>query len=296
MSAPRLEKALRALEARFPPARRLPFDPVRFPRAYARREDREVVALLAALLAYGRVGSILAKVEAVLSPLGRRPAQAVRSLRPRRSFDLLAGWRHRWTDARDVAYLLEGIRRILEEEGSLERAFKAGWSPDHPDLRPALGRFHARLRSVDPEPVYGRPGRPRSLSFFLADPSKDSPLKRWSLFLRWVVRPDDGVDLGAWSGIPTDRLTVPLDTHVHRIAFALGLTRSRTSRWETAREVTRSLARVDPRDPVRFDFALSHLGISGACRGYRVARICGGCPLRGICALPERPFAAGRAA
>lgn len=290
MPAPSLGRALRALETRFPPLRRLSFDPVRFPRAYARREDREVVALLAALLAYGRVGSILSKIEAVLAPFGERPARAVLASRPRRTVGLLSGWRHRWTDARDVAYLVEGVRRILVADGSLEKGFKRGWSARDEDLRPALGRFHARLREVDPASVYGRGGTPRSLAFFLADPAKESPLKRWSLFLRWVIRPDDGVDLGAWSGIPPARLTIPLDTHVHRIAFALGLTRSRASRWSTAREVTRALARVDARDPVRFDFALSHLGISGACRGYRVARVCGGCPLRGICALPERPF------
>ncbi len=293
---PSLPGILSRFARRFPAAGRLANDPVRFPRGYRDPADREVAALVSALLAYGRVGSLLAKTSDVLDAMGPHPAAWVRRATPRATRAALAGWRHRWTDARDIAYLVEGIRRILAEDGSLERAFMKGWRREMPDLRPALAAFHGRLRAVDPAPVYGRRSGLRTLAFLLADPARGSPLKRWNLFLRWMVRPDDGIDLGLWRGIPTRQLTVPLDTHVHRIAFAIGLTRRTASRWETAREVTESLARIDARDPVRFDFALAHLGISGACRGYQVPEICGGCPLKPACALPARPFAARAAA
>ncbi len=280
---------------RFPFHERLRFDPVRFPRRYADPADREVVALVAALLAYGRVRSLLAKTEVVLSMMGPRPARWVRGSTPHATLRALAGWRHRWTDARDIACLVEGMRRVLAREGSLERAFKRGWSPRDRDLRPALTVFHRRLRAIDPAPVYGKRAGLRTLDFLLADPRRGSPLKRWNLFLRWMVRPDDGIDLGLWRGISPRALTIPLDTHVHRIAYALGLTGRTVARWATAREITEALARVDPRDPVRFDFALAHLGISGGCRGYKAAAVCGGCPLKPACALPARPFSAAAA-
>lgn len=292
--APRrsLSGILTRFARRFPSAGRLRSDPVRFPHCYADPADQEVSALVAALLAYGRVGSLLAKTGEVLAVMGSRPARWIRASSPGATLRALGGWKHRWTDARDMAYLVEGMRRILVEEGSLERCFRRGWSPCAADLRPALAAFHRRLRSADPAPIYGRRSGLRTLGFLLADPERGSPLKRWNLFLRWMVRPDDGVDLGLWRGIPPRALTIPLDTHVHRIAFALGLTRRTVSRWETAREITENLARIDPQDPVRFDFALAHLGISGACKGYKVAAICGGCSLKPACALPVRPFVA----
>lgn len=286
-----LRKALRDFHARFPVRERLRFDPVQFPRRYADPADREVTALLAALLAYGRVGSILAKMEALLAVMGEHPARWMRRARPRAVSAALERWRHRWTRPADVAYLVEGLRRILAERGSLRAAFAEGASPHAPDLRPALIRFVAHFRSVPEEPFYGRAGGGAPLAFLLADPAGGSPVKRWNLFLRWVVRPDDGVDLGLWPEIPTDRLTIPMDTHVRRIAHALGLCRRATPRWETAREITEGLRAVDPHDPVRYDFALAHMGISGACRGYRVEAVCGACRLRAVCTLPRRACA-----
>ena len=292
-SAPLLKSTLNRFLARFPARARLRFDPVQFPRRYADPADREVAALTAALLAYGRVGSLLAKTALVLDPMGERPARWIAGSRPGKTLRALRGWSHRWTTPQDMAYLVEGMRRILADAGSLRAAFLAGWSPRDPDLRPALRNFHARFRAVDPGPIYGGGGRRdrlRSLDFLLADPAGGSSLKRWNLFLRWMVRPDDGVDLGLWREVPARQLTIPLDTHVHRIAFALGLTRRTTPGWETARQVTDSLSAADPRDPVRFDFALAHLGISGACRGYRVKAVCGHCALAPICTLPGRPL------
>ena len=117
----------------------------------------------------------------------------------------------------------------------------------------------------------------------LPSPADGSACKRWNMMLRWLVRPDDGVDLGLWKHIPTHRLVVPLDTHVGRIARVVGLTTRTDGSWRTAREVTDGLAMLNAKDPVRYDFALAHLGISGKCRGKYVASICGGCPLFAVC-------------
>lgn len=296
---PVLRRTLERFRAAFPAAARLRHDPAQFPRRYADPLDRETAAFLAAMLAYGRVGSILPSVGRVLSVLGPRPARWIRSSTPARTARLLSGWTHRWTDGREIAYLVEGIRRIHREEGSLEAAFLQGGLPPAGDLRPGIARLVARLRAVDPAPVYGGSARRRAswerrIGYLLADPRGGSPLKRWSLFLRWTVREDDGVDLGLWRGVSPSRLVIPLDVHIQRVSRALGFTRLRTARWAMAEEVTAALRRVAPDDPLRYDFALCQMGISGACRGRFVEPVCGRCDLAGVCTLPGcvRPAAA----
>jgi uncharacterized protein (TIGR02757 family) len=107
------------------------------------------------------------------------------------------------------------------------------------------------------------------------------------MLLRWLCRPDDGVDLGLWSGISPARLIVPIDTHTARISRLLGMTRRRTPDWRMAQEVTENLRRLDPEDPVRYDFALSHLGISEGCTG-KEGEVCISCPVAGMCGVRER--------
>jgi len=91
------------------------------------------------------------------------------------------------------------------------------------------------------------------------------------------------VDLGAWPGVPRAALVIPLDTHVMRVARCLGLTRRADATWRTAEEITASLRRVDPEDPVRFDFALCHLGMSGGCPARTRPEACAACPLVSVC-------------
>ena len=101
------------------------------------------------------------------------------------------------------------------------------------------------------------------------------------MLLRWMVR-TDAPDVGLWT-LPRHKLVIPLDTHIHRIARLVGLTHRTDGSWRTAIEITRNLKKIDADDPVRFDFALAHLGISGACKGRRVAAICDACELLPAC-------------
>ena len=109
-----------------------------------------------------------------------------------------------------------------------------------------------------------------------------SACKRLLLYCRWMIRPDDGLDLGLWSLSPAV-LVMPIDTHVHRIARNLGLTDRNDASWVTAAEVTSALREFDAEDPVKYDFALCHLGISGDCPSRRDPQICQGCSLRAHC-------------
>lgn len=99
--------------------------------------------------------------------------------------------------------------------------------------------------------------------FLFPFPSKGSPCKRLNLFLRWMVRNGDGVDLGIWDDIPKNKLVIPLDTHISRAANYLSLTNRKNPSWNMAREITEALRKIDPDDPVRFDFSLCHLTMSG---------------------------------
>jgi endonuclease III len=112
-----------------------------------------------------------------------------------------------------------------------------------------------------------------------------------------MVRGPDAVDLGAWSGlVPRSALVVPLDTHVHRVSRCLGLTLRRDASWRTAEEITAALRRIDPEDPVRYDFALCHLGMSGDCPARRDPLRCAACPLAPACGRlrPAAPVSAAR--
>jgi uncharacterized protein (TIGR02757 family) len=245
---------LRTLSRRADPGRLL-VDPLGLVRGAA---DREGAALVAALLAFGQVASIR-----------RSAARAIEALESRE--DRLSGFRHRWVSAGDLAHLLGAIREQRALHGSLEGLFRAG---DPGEIAPALDAFNAALRGPAPS---------RGVRFLLPLPRDGSACKRPLLFLRWVARRDDGIDLGLWRCLDPARLLVPLDTHLHRIARRLGFTRRRSADWRAAEEVTAALRRFDPADPVRFDFALAHLGISGACPGRPVEETCAPCALRPHC-------------
>ena len=156
-------------------------------------------------------------------------------------------------------------------------------------LRAGLSAWVALSAGV---PASAGPLRRRARAFLLPDPARGGACKRSLLLARWCVRPDDGIDLGLWTGTLSPRdLLVPLDTHVHRVVRQLRLTRRRAPDWKAAVEVTRGLAAYDPDDPTRFDFALARPGIVGACRHRHVPEICAGCDLRTACRLgtPRAP-------
>ncbi len=257
------------------------FDPIQIVRRYERLDDREIVAFVAAGLAFGRVASVMASVEAVCAVLGPSPAAFVRTFDPRRDGEPLRGLVHRWTRGADFVALIWLLSQIVREYGSLERCFALGVDPRDPDVGPAIEAFSARARAIDFTPAYGRVPRQPGVLYFLTRPSTGSACKRMNLFLRWLVR-RDAVDPGGWSAVSPRQLVVPLDTHTIRVGRCLRLTRRASPGWKMAEEITASLRRLDPDDPVRYDFSLCHLSMMGAC-GYGTRQADSQCPLRGHC-------------
>ncbi len=224
-------------------------DPLEFLFLYDNWEDREIVGLLASSLAYGRVQQILKSVRAVLDVTGS-PSKCVKNSSRTDLEHRLAGFKHRFSDGREVAALLFGIGNLIRRHGSLGDCFALGVKDEDDTVLPALTTFaHAILEASK--------GQCRSL---IPDPKKGSACKKLNLFLRWMVRKDD-VDPGGWDHIPQSKLIVPLDTHMYKIGLTYGLTKRKSPDMRTALEITRAFARLSPDDPVRYDFALTRIGI-----------------------------------
>jgi uncharacterized protein (TIGR02757 family) len=257
-------------------------DPVHFIRRYAEAGDREVVGFVASALAFGRVASVLQSVEALLAVMGPHPAAFVREFTPARDRGPIDPLVHRWTRGRDLVALLLVLRHMLRESGSIEAFFAAGDDPGAPDVGPALESFSRRALAVDVREAYGPGPAPRpGVAYFFSRPSSGGACKRLNLYLRWMVR-RDAIDLGVWTRVPPARLIVPLDTHVIRLGRCLRLTRYTSPGWKMAADITASLRAIDPADPIRYDFALCHVGMMSAC-GFSRAQADSQCPLRGLC-------------
>lgn len=235
-------------------------DPVEFLYRYDDVGDREVVALIASVLAYGRVLQIMHSVEWVLGRLTPEPKAFLLHTSSKKVGKLFPGFRHRFTTGSELTALFIGAGRILKQYGSLGACFSSGMKRGDCNVVPAMGRFVDVLREA----------AGRELGHLLPAPEDGSACKRLNLFLRWMVRRDD-VDPGGWEGVPASKLVVPLDTHMHRIAAGFGFTRRRQADMRTALEVTAGFGRFAPQDPVRYDFALTRFGINPKLAGLKPA-------------------------
>ena len=256
-------------------------DPIQIVRRYERNDDREVVALCAASLAFGRVMSVIASIERLVAIMGARPADYVRTFKPEYERSKFKGFVHRWTRENDFVALLWIIRQMLERSGSIEGFFLEGYDASAPDLSAAIDSFSARALALDLTAAYGRVPKRPGAGYFFPSPSKGSACKRMNLFLRWMIR-RDALDFGIWSRVPASKLVVPLDTHIIRVGRCLQLTRLTSPGWKMASDITASLAKIDPDDPIRYDFSICHLGMMNAC-GFSRAQADSQCPLRGVC-------------
>ena len=256
-------------------------DPIQIVRRFEAAEDREVAGFLASALAFGRVGSVLQSVDRVLAVTGPRPAAYVRVFDPRRQGRDLAPIVHRWTRGIDLSALLWILRQMLEQSGSVESFFLEGHEQMAEDVGPGLDSFSTRALALNLAAVYGRSRKGVGVGYFFPRPSNGSACKRLNLFLRWMVR-RDALDLGVWTRVSPSQLIVPLDTHVIRVGRCLRLTRYVSPGWAMARDITASLRQLDPDDPVRYDFALCHMGMMNAC-GFGTGRGDTHCPLKGSC-------------
>ncbi|MBI4715634.1 MAG: TIGR02757 family protein [Nitrospirae bacterium] len=267
-------------------------DPVVFPHRYRDPEDIETAGLIAASFAFGRVDLFRPVVEKILVAAGPHPAEFLADFRPGRDGKKLRGLYYRMVREEDLIRWLAAIGGVLRQYGSLRKLFTAAWLEEH-DPRKMLERVSDRFHSLDPGPrrrhqTTGRPSHTRGFLQLTPSPRNGGACKRWNMYLRWMVRPADGIDFGLWTDIPPSCLIIPLDTHIHRIAGYLGLTSRKNADWKTAEEITAALRAFDPEDPVKYDFALCHVGISGQCPAKIDPQTCRSCPLARGCSVGRR--------
>lgn len=224
-------------------------DPLEFLYRYESLKDREIAGLIAACLAYGRVAQILKSVAGVLNVMGESPHHFLLSIDRAGLERCFQGFCHRFACDSDLIGLLESIQWVLREYGSLYACFLNGYQESDDLLIPTQIRFCDTL------------SQGHDLGHLLPLPQRGSACKRLNLFLRWMVR-SDAVDPGGWSKIPSSKLIIPLDTHMHRIGNRLGFSTRKQADQRTALEITDAFRELIPDDPVKYDFVLTRIGIS----------------------------------
>lgn len=252
-------------------------DPLLLAHQYEDPRDRELAAFLTACLSYGRDTAIREAASEVLSHLTSRPYVFLMSVSRARIASLLEGFQYRMTKREDMLDLLAGVQQALRKFVSLEELYLDGDRDGHVAR---ASEFVSQIRA----------GRLRSdlkrgFRYLLPNPKDGSACKRLHMFFRWVVRGPDGVDLGIWNNVSPSVLRMPLDTHTSRIARYIGLLNRKSVDRKAVEQITSKLREFDANDPIKYDFAMAHLGMSKSCIHRRSEEHCPTCPLDPICCL-----------
>jgi uncharacterized protein (TIGR02757 family) len=240
-------------------------DPLQFVYHYSNPQDMEIAGLLAACLAYGRVEQIEKSLNDLFGRMGTSPYAFVMNF-DKAGRQKLNSFKHRFTTGQDISDLLSVLKKVLRQKGSIEKHFSSGYNQGDENILPALSRFCDSLYEMYSE----QNGRKvsRGMKYLLASPVRGSACKRLNLFLRWMVR-DDEVDTGLWKCIDKAKLIVPVDVHMGRLCRILGFHDRKIISLSTAVKITDCFAQIEPADPVKYDFALSRIGILDNCTGRR---------------------------
>ncbi|MHC4727506.1 MAG: TIGR02757 family protein [Planctomycetota bacterium] len=253
-------------------------DPLQFVYQYDKPPDREIVAFLSADLAYGRVEQIQKSLINLFERMGDSPYEFVRRFGKTEQKKLI-GFKHRFNTGQDISNLLMCFKKVLNQHASIEEFFIQGCKPGDKNILGGLSKFCNSLLNIHASRHKGQTSR--GLKYMLVNPSDGSACKRLNLFLRWMVR-DDDVDAGLWNSVDKARLIVPIDVHMGRLCRILGFHNQKVVSLSTAIQITECFAEIEPADPVKYDFALSRIGIVENCNGqYRNA--CRHCELFPFC-------------
>jgi uncharacterized protein (TIGR02757 family) len=253
-------------------------DPLQFIYNYSGNRNREIASLLAASLAYGRVEQIQKSLTRLFGIIGENPYNFVVDFTDAKR-KKLHDFKHRFTTGDDISDLLELLKKIFLEYGSVEEYFLKEYENSHDNIIPALSAFCDSLLEIHASEQKGEINR--GLEYLLVSPSRGSACKRMNLFLRWMVRNDE-VDTGTWKSIDKAKLIVPIDVHMGRLCKFLGFHNKNTVTLKTAIEITSHFAELEPSDPVKYDFALSRIGIVENCDG-KYSSACQSCELDIFC-------------
>jgi len=231
-------------------------DPLQFPHLFQNEKDIEVMAFIASVFAYGNVRQINNSLKKFLELADNKPfafIQNFNSAEMNREFSLI----HRFYSSKDIVQFFFLLNLAYIEFGSLKELFLLGYNQDDINTKNAISNFSKYFISKAKKEFRGLS---RGTKFMFPLPEKGSACKRMNLFLRWIVRKDK-LDFGLWEEIPTTKLIIPVDTHIARICKQLNLSKRKNVSWQMAEEITENLKKFDPKDPVKYDFAICHIGM-----------------------------------
>ena len=233
-------------------------DPLQFLHLYKDERDIEVVGLLASVFAYGNVKQINNALSRIQSIVNENPYEYVINFSQGNHEDF-NGFVHRFYTENDIVNLFMSLKSTYKNFGSLKNLFLTYYLPEEPNLKNSISKFSNHfIKTVSLQTNQDKVSR--GVKFMFPSPGKGSACKRMNLFLRWMVRKDE-LDFGLWNEIPTNKLVIPVDTHIAKICKSLKLTTRKNVSWKMAEEITEKLKKFDPNDPVKYDFALCHIGM-----------------------------------
>ncbi len=225
-------------------------DPIQIPHSFSRKEDIEIAGFLSATIAWGQRKSIIKNASLLMDLMDNTPYEFVIQ---HTDLDLLplSKFVHRTFNGGDCLYFIKSLRNIYLYHNGLEKIFTEGYKNGQ-TVFSALKHFRETFLELPHE---------QRVTKHLSDVTSNSSAKRLNMFLRWMVRSNaTEVDFGLWKNIPASALMLPLDVHTGDVSRALGLLKRTQNDWKAVEEITETLRKFDPEDPVKYDFALFGIG------------------------------------
>ncbi len=235
-------------------------DPIYIPHLFTKQQDIEIAGFFAAIFAWGNRTTIINKSKELLQKMDNAP-YAFCTQHQDKDLKKLLGFAHRTFNDTDLLYCMAFLKHHYTNNESLESAFfenHIGINVNSKNkiyiVEKALTHFQTYFFSLEDAPARTKK--------HISSPISHSTCKRLNMFLRWMVRKDKhGVDFGIWKSIQPADLIIPIDVHVARVSRALGILNRKQTDWQTAIELTNYCRTLDPKDPVKYDFALFSLGV-----------------------------------
>lgn len=225
-------------------------DPVQIPHLFSKKEDIEISGFLTATISWGNRKSILKNAHLLMELLENAPHDFVMN-HSKKDLNQLQSFVHRTFNASDLIYFIRALKNIYIKYNGLEGIFTSAAIPG--TLQPAIHEFKNAFFELPHE---------KRTEKHVSDPLKNSAAKRINMFLRWMVRDDFAkVDFGIWNKLSPAQLSCPLDVHSGNVARKLGLLHRKQNDAKALAELDAELRKLDPEDPVKYDFALFGLGV-----------------------------------
>ena len=232
-------------------------DPLQFLHLYEDEKDIELIGLLASIFAYGNVKQIENTLKKFIIVFDGKPYQFIKNFSLIKDSKKISGIKHRFYSEDDIVKLFIILNKEIKMHKSIKQIFLQGYNISDENVKSAISNFSNHfLNSL----IQAFSEISNGIKFMFPLPEKGSACKRMNLFLRWMVRKDE-FDFGLWNEIPTSKLVIPVDTHIARISRSLKLTKRKNADWKMAEEITRKLKKYDAEDPIKYDFAICHIGI-----------------------------------